>query len=401
MDLRSGTAFWPLHNGLMHSYPPLRAPGRSDVVVIGAGITGALLADALTQAGLGVTVLDRRDVASGSTSVSTALLQYEIDTNLVDLTRMIGQADAERAYRLCQGAIDQIGELTRGLPDDCGFTRRGSLYYASRRRDARTLREEHAARTRAGLEVEYLDAREVQTRFGLSVPAALFSRDGAEVDPYRLAQHLLWRAQSRGACVHDRSEVTRLDQRAGGYTVHTSRGVQLEASRVIVAAGYEAERFLGRRLARLKNSYALVSEPLPEGADPWPTGCLLWETARPYLYARMTADRRVLVGGEDDDHHDPARRDRALAGKQRRLERKLERLLPGLDLEVAYAWAGTFGETQDGLAYIGARPGDPRLLFALGYGGNGITYSVQAARLLTDHILGRPAPDLRLFRLDR
>jgi glycine/D-amino acid oxidase-like deaminating enzyme len=401
MDLRSGSAFWPLNNGLMHTYPPLRESGRTDVLVIGAGITGALLADALTEAGLDVTVLDRRDAASGSTSASTALLQYEIDTHLTDLTRMIGQEDAERAYQLCRDAIDQIGALTRDLPDDCGFARKGSLYYASRRRDARTLQDEHAARTRAGLEVEYLDAREVKSRFGISAPAALFSPDGAEVDPYRLAQHLLWRAQGRGARIHDRTEVTRLEERAGGYVIHTSRGVCLQARYVIVATGYEAERFLGRRLARLKNSYALVSEPLPEGVDPWPSGCLLWETARPYLYARTTADRRILIGGEDDAHHDPARRDRALAGKQRRLERKLEKLLPGLELEVAYAWAGTFGETEDGLAYIGPKPGNPCLLFALGYGGNGITYSAQAARLLTDHILGRPAPDLRLFRLDR
>ncbi|GAA5513573.1 gamma-glutamylputrescine oxidoreductase [Deinococcus carri] len=401
MDLRSGTAYWPLKNGLMHTYPPLTADERADVLVIGAGITGALLADALTGAGLDVVVLDRRDAAFGSTSASTALLQYEIDTHLVDLRRMIGRGDADRAYQLCREAIDLTEALTRELPDDCGFLRPGSLYYASRRRDVRTLREECAARAQAGLEVEFLDAREVRERFGLGAPAALFSPAGAAVDPYRLAQHLLGRARSRGARVHDRTEVTRLDEEDQGYTAHTDRGVRVRAGHVVVAAGYEAERFAGKQLAQLRNSYALVTEPLAQGQQPWPTGCLLWETARPYLYARTTPDGRVLVGGEDDPHHNPARRDRALPGKQRRLERKLERLLPGLETEVAYAWAGTFGETKDGLAYIGPKPGSPCLLFALGYGGNGITYSVQAARLLTDRILGRPAPDLRIFRLDR
>ncbi|MFC6661781.1 FAD-dependent oxidoreductase [Deinococcus multiflagellatus] len=130
-------------------------------------------------------------------------------------------------------------------------------------------------------------------------------------------------------------------------------------------------------------------------------GCLIWETARPYLYARTTQDGRVVVGGEDDPHHSPARRERSLPRKQRRLERRLERLLPHLKPEVAFAWAGTFGETQDGLAYIGPKTNGERLLFALGYGGNGITYSVQAARLLTAHIQGQAADDLRLFRLDR
>ncbi|GMA14726.1 FAD-binding oxidoreductase [Deinococcus metallilatus] len=401
MDLRSGTAFWPLKNGLMHTYPPLLADERADVLVIGAGITGALLADALTGAGLDVVVLDRRDAAFGSTSASTALLQYEIDTNLVDLTRMIGQHDAERAYQLCREAIDQIGALTRELPDDCGFARPGSLYYASNPEDARMLREEHAARTRAGLEVEFLGAEEVKERFGLTAPAALFSPAGAEVDPYRLAQHLLWRAQARGARIHDRTEVTHLDESASGYTAHTSRAARVQARYVIVAAGYEAERFAGRRLAQLKDTYALVTEPLAGGQQPWPTGCLIWETARPYLYARTTSDGRILIGGEDDDHDNPARRERVLPDKQRRLEGRLEQLFPYLKTEVAFAWAGTFGETQDGLAFIGPKPGSPCLLFALGYGGNGITYSVQAARMLTEHILGRAVPDMRIFRLDR
>ncbi|AXG99931.1 FAD-binding oxidoreductase [Deinococcus wulumuqiensis] len=397
MDLRTGTPFWPLKSGLMYTYPPLTADLEADVLVIGAGITGALLVDALSAAGLSVVALDRRDAAFGSTSVSTALLQYEIDTNLRDLIPMMGQDRAERAYWLCHEAIDLIGRLCAELPDDCGFQQRGSLYYASSRSDARMLRDEHAARTRAGFEVEWLDSRDLKSRFGISAPAALLSRQGGEVDPYRLAQHLLQRAQARGARVFDRTEVRQLDEERGGFVAHTDRGPKVRARHTVVASGYEAEQFLGRRLASLKNSYALASEPLAH--DPWPEGCLIWETARPYLYARTTSDGRVVVGGEDDDFHSPARRQRALERKKRRLERKMGRLL-GHELETAFAWAGTFGETKDGLAYIGPQPGS-RLLFALGYGGNGITYSVQAARLLTAHILGEPTPDLELFRLDR
>ncbi|GHF44778.1 glycine/D-amino acid oxidase-like deaminating enzyme [Deinococcus metalli] len=399
MDLRSGQAFWPLQSGLMHTYPPLTQGERADVLVIGAGITGALLADALSAAGLDTVVLDRRDVATGSTSASTALLQYEIDTNLVDLIPMIGQRHAERAYQLCRESIDMIRHVTATLPDDCGFKERGSLYYASTRRDARMLAREHTAREAAGLTVELLDHRELRDRFGIGAPNALYSPDGAEVDPYRLAQHLLWRARDRGARVYDRTTVTRLDEHRTEFTAHTDRGLTVTARYVIVATGYEAETFLGRRLAQLKNSYALATEPV--GREPWPTGCLIWETARPYLYARTTADGRIVMGGEDDSFNSPLRREKALAGKQRRLERKLEKLLPDLELEVAFAWAGTFGETKDGLAYIGPKEAGSRLLFALGYGGNGITYSAQAARLLTAYVQGRTDADLEIFDLNR
>lgn len=399
MDLRSGRAFWPLTNGLMHTYPPLTEDTRADVLVIGAGITGALLADALSAAGLETVVIDRRDAAFGSTSASTALLQYEIDTNLVDLIPMIGQRDAERAYQLCRESIDLIAGLTATLPDDCGFKERGSLYYASNKKDARMLTRECAAREAAGLNVQLLDHRDLKARFGISAPNALFSPDGAEVDPYRLAQHLLWRAQERGARVYDRTVVTRLDEGRAGFTAHTDRKARVSARYVIVATGYEAETFLGRRLAQLKNSYALATEPV--GPEPWPEACLIWETARPYLYARTTADGRVVMGGEDDNFNSPLKREKSLPAKQRRLEKKLEQLLPGLELEVAFAWAGTFGETKDGLAYIGPKEKGSKLLFALGYGGNGITYSAQAARMLTAYVQGKPDADMAIFGLNR
>ena len=51
----------------------------SDVVVIGGGITGALAAVHLADAGVKTMVLDERNIGTGSTSASTALLQYEID----------------------------------------------------------------------------------------------------------------------------------------------------------------------------------------------------------------------------------------------------------------------------------------------------------------------------------
>ena len=108
MDLKSGYPFWALKNGLMHAFPPLQANIRCDVAIIGGGITGALIADELSAHGHDVAVVDQRDVGWGSTSASTALLQYEIDTPLVDLARRYGEDRAALAYRACVGAIDDL-----------------------------------------------------------------------------------------------------------------------------------------------------------------------------------------------------------------------------------------------------------------------------------------------------
>lgn len=101
MDLISDHTFWPINSGLIRSYPSLNADLECEVLVLGAGITGALCAFHLTKAGMDVAVMDKRDVASGSTSASTAMLQYEIDTPLTELIAKMGKADAERSYHVC------------------------------------------------------------------------------------------------------------------------------------------------------------------------------------------------------------------------------------------------------------------------------------------------------------
>ena len=145
MDLRSGAAFWPINSGLIHNYPALESDEQADVLVLGAGITGALMTKRLSRLGLNVVALDRRDVARGSTSASTAMLQYEIDTHLIDLRRMVGRARADRAYLLCLEAVEGLETLSREVGEEQSFKRKQSLYYASTRRDLSALREEYQA----------------------------------------------------------------------------------------------------------------------------------------------------------------------------------------------------------------------------------------------------------------
>ena len=116
---------------------------------------------------------------------------------------------------------------------------------------------------------------------------------------------------------------------------------------------------------------------------------------------RTTADGRAIIGGEDDSFRNPARRDRLIPKKTERLAKKFRALFPKIPLQIAYAWAGTFGETKDGLAYIGPEADQPRVLFACGFGGNGITYSALAAEILLETIRGRLHPDADLFALER
>lgn len=400
MDLVSPRPFWLLRNGLVREYSSLGDDVQCNVVVLGAGISGALIGQRLARAGFEVLVIDKRDVACGSTSASTALLQYEIDTHLVDLTRRIGKRDAERAYRACHDSIDTIERLTAEVGARCTFQRKFSAYFGTRRADIKTLEREARARQEAGIDVQCQGESEIAAHFSFSRPVALISSQAAQLDAHRLAHALIDDTVSQGGRVFDRTTVTEIEPGKREVRLKTDTGHIIRARHVVFATGYESQEYLPRRIVRLKSTFALASEGVHHFPGWWKQ-CLIWETARPYLYLRTAANGRILVGGEDVPFRDPDSRDRLVVAKTNRLERRFAEMFPQIPLNVDYRWGGTFGETKDGLAYIGQIRQMPRCYFALGFGGNGITYSAIATGIIHDALAGRQHPDAHLFRFDR
>jgi glycine/D-amino acid oxidase-like deaminating enzyme len=168
----------------------------------------------------------------------------------------------------------------------------------------------------------------------------------------------------------------------------------------VFATGYETQQFLKQKGVHLASSYAIASTAgtkFPKGRE-WP---VIWESARPYLYVRSTVDGRVVAGGEDVDFVDAEKRDKLLARKTKTLERKLRKMFPHVSWKLASAWTGTFAESKDGLPYIGPHKDFPGAQFALGYGGNGITFATIASTIIPDLISGVKNSDSRLFRFGR
>jgi glycine/D-amino acid oxidase-like deaminating enzyme len=386
--LRSSEAYWLLRNGIGDANPNLAESLACDIAIIGAGITGALVADALIETGLRIVVLDSRDIAQGSTAASTALLQYEIDTHLTDLTRVLGAERAMRAYRAC---VQSFAALEARIPEllaSSAYERRPSLYLAADEKDVPALQSEIAARRDIGIRCEWLDAIALRDRFGCRRPGAILSPLGAQLDPFRLTRALFAANVRHGVRLFARTRVTQIEEGADTLRVSTSHGPVVTAAHVVVCAGYESLGFLPDGYADIHNTFALVTEPLErrERADRLP---LIWESDRPYLYLRGTPDGRLAVGGADLPFKNAIARDVLLPGQVGKLTEKYENLFGEPLPPIAYAWAGSFAETADGLPLIGRVKGmNPRLQFALCYGGNGTTYAVHAGAMIRAGIEG-------------
>jgi glycine/D-amino acid oxidase-like deaminating enzyme len=105
----------------------------------------------------------------------------------------------------------------------------------------------------------------------------------------------------------------------------------------------------------------------------------------------------VICGGEDEDFQDEGQRDALLSDKTAVLQHKLGKLMPGLDTRAEYAWTGSFGSSATGAPTIGAVPRMPGCFAVMGYGGNGITFSMLAAQILRGLITGDGDADADLF----
>ena len=385
-------------------YPSLRGRRTCDVVIVGGGITGALVAETFAAEGIAVTVLESQGVGCGSTVASSALLLQEPDQGLAQLTRRYGRAASERIWQIGQEAVRDLIARLRRHRIACDLVERDAIYFATTADAVRRLRSEWQIRQRVGFEGDWLTPGALRTVTAVPGRGAIRTRGNAQFNPLKACRGLMQVAAAAGADVFERSPVTRIHHAGDRVRVHTRSG-HVDASRVVIATGYATQHF--RPLAgrfRMYRTYVLATAPLSitERRDLGIGDVMLWDTERPYHYARWTAEHRLLLGGADRPVRRGGRRRVLFESATGELRGDFESMLPALaSIDVEHAWEGLFAMTPDSLPYIGPHRRYPRHLFALGYGGNGMTFGSLAARLLLEHWRGVQSSDHRLFSFGR
>jgi len=205
--------------------------------------------------------------------------------------------------------------------------------------------------------------------------------------------------KNSGLEVYSHTDIVKVKSGKKTITLTTQRKHTIKANKMVCSPGFESAFFIKEQVMSLNSTYVFVSRPVLSKL--WPETCLIWETARPYQYIRTTADNRVIVGGEDEEFTTAANRDKKMKLKIKKILNKFHQLFPDIELEVDFNWCGVFGETKDGLPYIGEHKDHPNTYFALGYGGNGITFSVIAAEIIRDLYTGKSTGKEKIFKFDR
>ncbi len=401
MDLTSNEPFWLIKNGIIESFPSLKQNEECDILIVGGGITGSLIAHQCVKDGFKTILVDKREICNGSTSATTSMLQYEIDEPLYKLSEMIGEEGAVKAYQSCSDAIDVIEKLSKEINSKAGFKKKNSLYFTSSKRDLKWLKKEFEARKKAGFKVSWLEPNEIFKNFQLeNTLGGILSEQGGSIDAFKFAHELLSFNQKKGLKIFDKTKLLKTENKGSFIEGHFENNHTITASKIVYCNGYESKELINENFVKLLSTYAIVSE-IDKDKFRKQENTLFWNTDSPYLYMRTTDDERLLVGGGDVNFKNEKLRDSLLKKKKANIEKAVKNVFPHYQMYTDFVWAGTFGETKDGLPYIGAHPKFPNAYFVLGFGGNGITFSATGMEMVSSFLQNKLHPLAEYFRFGR
>jgi glycine/D-amino acid oxidase-like deaminating enzyme len=372
------------------SYPRHRGDGDADVAVIGAGLTGCATAYALAAAGVNVVLLEAEQVGRGASAMATGWMSGDPGASFVDVEKIMGMRRARHAWHSWRRAALDFAALLRRLDVKCDLEPRGALTIASTADDAARMKREQKARQAAGFDASMANARAVASDVAVAAAAALKTRDGATIDPYRATLGLAAAAAARGARIFERSPARRTTFNRKLAVVHTSGG-SIRVRRVVVATGTPTALFKSlQRHFWFKNSYLVATDRVPAklrqllGARK----LVLRDSAAPPHVIRWVDDERMLVAGADGDAVPIRLRDKAIVQRTGQLMYELSTMYPDISgLRPAYGWSSPYARTAEGLPYFGPHRNFPHHVFAFGDASHSVTGAYLASRIFLRHVL--------------
>ena len=400
MQTRYGQSPWiaGYPSGKRPSYPRLRGEHETEVVIVGAGLTGCATAVACVLAGLRPIVIeaDRAGMLSGR---AAGLLLPDPGSSFRDIAKRHGMRTAKLVSGTWRRAgLDAAAQLRR-LSISCGLAPRDHLIVGPQD-DSKGLLREYDAREAAGVSVSWLTRRQVTALTPLDVAAAMRARDGFVLDPYRASLGLAAAAVKRGATIFEQTRARKLRVARRHVEVIVDGGV-IKAATVVVATGTATAEFRPlRRHFKVRELYHALTEPIPASIrkQVGNRGVTVKDPAGAGRHVVWTEDGRLLVVGGDQEETPARRRDDVLVQRTGQLMYEALTMYPAIaGLRPEWGWESTYGETADGLPYIGPHRNYPRHLFALGGTGDSLTGAFLAARVLVRALQGQAEKSDQVF----
>lgn len=365
-----------------------------DVVVIGSGATGMSTALYLAQEhGIQATVLEANQAAWGCSSRSGG--QGQNASGRLKRSQWIARWGLDTARRLdaeIRGGFENFRHLTTQI--DCDAYDGGHLHLAHRPEKLAGLEAEATLmRETFGYATRMMSAEEVRSDYcdERETVGAMFEAEGVGIHPLKFTFGLLRKARALGVKVHTSSPVQGWETVNGVHHLRTPGGI-VRAKRVAVCTGGYTGQALNpllknRIMPILSNS--VVTRPLTDAemaATRFKSLTFLTDTRTLRFYYRLLKGNRLQLGSRSSvsgaDAEDPVH--------LKLLTDAIARKFPPLaGIPIDYSWWGWVDMSHDMMPRI-TQPDDHKTIwYAVGYGGNGVSFSTWAGKRLAERVAGK------------
>ncbi len=403
MQITQGDVYWLRNSNINKTYPYITRNETCDVLVIGGGLTGAITAYFLAKEGANVIVAEKNIVGFGCTSGIPATLEYEIGIDLHRLERAIGAIPARKIYNLCLDALNKIEDIDREFEKNTGFHRKDSLYFTNKFINKQNMAKEFNARKDAGFNPYFLQNHEL-----INLNSGILTKNSSGVvNPYLFTQELFNYLSDNfdNVKILENTEIIDIDSGYESVECKTNNNFNISAYKVIFASGFDSLKYMPNIPVNVYKNFVIVTTPV-ENLNKYDVNFTAREATDPYHSIRFTNNNRIIYSGEDAKLTDRLSDEKYLNNfandKYKRLFGAMKKTFPNLsNVKIDYTFNTTLVNTKDTLPIIDEVPNMPNCFFNLGFGTNGILYSIIGGNMLKDAIKGFYTKDMNMFKIDR
>lgn len=394
MDLIKGTSFF-CPKVEKEQYPYLTENIKTQVLVIGGGVAGALALYQFVKKGYSCVLVDADRFGMRSTSITTALLQYELEDNYEDLKKMMSERDVEASYELGSLGIKEVEKIIKELGNHCDFQVNDTLLLTNSMLDVKALSREYEYRLRMGYPVTLYQEMDNPTPFQLK--AGIYSKDGgARLNPCKFTRQLLKASEKKNAKLYENTKIKALSYSGNQIIAKAQYGATITAEKVILATGYDKILGTNRKFCKKQLTYNIAATQ-PRGMED--LNILARDNQKNYHYFRQLSNGKIIFGGRDSRIFPQGIKQKVSARKYQQLLSDLNHsfLINGGVTSISRAVTGVFGVTPDNLGVAGFDKQHENLMYCLGYGANGILFAAMGAKMLAEECCGEKQELLRLL----
>lgn len=402
MRVNNGKIYWQDKSKINKVYPYLTHDIKADVLVIGGGIAGALTTYFLAKEGANVVVAEKNIIGHGNTIADNAALEYELESEIYKLEKSIGKIQAERIYKLCLDALDKIEKINKEFKNPTGFTRQDNLYFTNKLMQKGNVAKEFEIRKKAGFDAVYIDSHSL-----VNLNSGIVTKSGSAVlNPYMFTQGLFEYLDSLdNVHIFENTNIEDIKCKIDSVECKTNNNFKIKADKLIFASGIETLKYLESSPAELYKKFTIVTKPIDRLKN-FNTNFTARDSLEPSHILRFAPNNRIIYSGEEvkfsDRFLDNKYLNNVSSDKYKKLYNNLQKTLYNIDeIPIEFAFNSTVANTKDYLPIIDEIPNMPNAFCNLGFGQNGILYSVIGADMLRNAIKGLYTKDMNMLRVNR